>query len=84
MFHCILHTSTFKIMKKQTKIQSALESISQTVVGLGISFGIQVVLYPLLNIPVTVKQNILITSVFFFASLIRQYVIRRYFNKCKP
>jgi len=70
-------------MKKQTKIQSALESILQTVVGLGISFGIQVVLYPLLKIPVTFEQNILITSVFFCASLIRQYFIRRFFNKCK-
>jgi hypothetical protein len=70
-------------MKKQTKIQSMLESISQTVIGLGVSFGIQVILYPLLKIPVTFEQNILITSVFFCASLIRQYLIRRFFNKCK-
>lgn len=70
-------------MKKQTRVQSALESATQTVIGLGISFAIQVVLYPMLNIAVTFKQNILITAVFFCASLIRQYLIRRFFNKCK-
>ena len=70
-------------MKKQTRVQSAFESATQTVIGLGISFGIQVVLYPMLKIPVTFEQNILITSVFFCASLIRQYLIRRFFNKCK-
>jgi hypothetical protein len=70
-------------MKKQTRFQSMLESISQTLVGLAISFGIQAVLYPLLKIPVTFEQNIIITSVFFSASLIRQYFIRRFFNKCK-
>lgn len=70
-------------MKKQTRIQSAFESATQTVIGLAISFGIQVVLYPILNIPVTFKQNVLITAVFFCASLLRQYFIRRFFNKCK-
>jgi hypothetical protein len=70
-------------MKKQTRAQSALESIAQTMIGLAISFTIQVILYPLLKIPVTFKQNILITSVFFCSSLIRQYFIRRFFNKCK-
>lgn len=70
-------------MKKQTRVQSAMESIAQTMTGLAISFGIQVILYPLLKIPVTFKQNILITSVFFCSSLIRQYFIRRFFNKCK-
>jgi hypothetical protein len=69
-------------MKKQTRYQSMLESISQTVIGLAISFGIQAILYPILNIPVTFQQNIIITSVFFFASLLRQYFIRRFFNKC--
>lgn len=70
-------------MKKQSREQSILESLAQTTVGLGMSFGIQALLYPLLHIPVTMQQNILITSVFFCASLIRQYFIRRFFNKCK-
>jgi uncharacterized protein YacL len=68
---------------KQSKKHSAIESITQTVIGLITSFIIQVILYPLLNIPVTFSQNLIITFVFFVASFLRGYVIRRYFNKIK-
>lgn len=65
----------------QTKKHSIIETISQTVIGLGSSIVIQLILYPLMGIPVTLFQNIIITIVFFIASLIRGYFIRRYFNK---
>jgi uncharacterized protein YacL len=65
----------------QTKKQSAIESIANIIVGLLTSFLIQLWIYPLLNIPVTFSQNIIITIVFFLASFIRGYLIRRYFNK---
>ncbi len=68
-------------MKKQTKFLSFLESISQTIVGLFISIVIQLILYPMLNIEVSFKQNLIITFVFFLASIIRGYLIRRFFNK---
>jgi hypothetical protein len=65
----------------QSKKLSIIESVTQTVIGLGISFCIQIVIYPLMDIPVTIKQNIVITIVFFLASLIRGYFVRRYFNR---
>jgi hypothetical protein len=65
----------------QSKKLSIIESVTQTLIGLGISFCIQIVIYPLMDIPVTIKQNIIITIVFFLASLIRGYFIRRYFNR---
>ena len=65
----------------QSKKQSAFESIVNIVIGLIVSFLIQIVIYPLLEIPVTIKQNIIITIVFFLASFIRGYAVRRYFNK---
>lgn len=65
----------------QSKRKSLIESIIQTVVGLVISFAIQLVIYPLLSIPVTLNQNLIITTVFFVASIIRGYVIRRIFTK---
>ena len=68
---------------KQSKKHSAIESITQTVIGLVTSFIIQIILYPLLDIPVTFSQNLIITFVFFVASFLRGYVIRRYFNKIK-
>lgn len=66
---------------KQSKKYSAIESITNVFVGLITSFLIQLVLYPMLNIPVTFSQNIIITLVFFVASFIRGYLIRRFFNK---
>jgi high-affinity Fe2+/Pb2+ permease len=65
---------------KQSKRQSIIESITQTVIGLVTSFLIQLIIYPILNIPVTFSQNLIITFVFFLASILRGYVIRRFFN----
>lgn len=65
----------------QSKKHSLIESVTQTVVGLVVSFCIQLVIYPMLNIPVTLSQNVIITAVFFVASIGRGYIIRRIFNK---
>lgn len=65
----------------QTKKHSLIESVTNTVIGLVTSFLIQIIIYPLLNIPVSLGQNIIITLVFFMASILRGYLIRRFFNK---
>lgn len=65
----------------QSKKQSIIESIVQTLVGLFISFIIQLIIYPSLNIRVIIGQNVIITSVFFIASIGRGYLIRRIFTK---
>ena len=67
----------------QSKQKSLIESITQTVVGLVVSFVIQLVIYPMLNISVSFNQNLIITAVFFVASIIRGYVIRRIFTNKK-
>jgi len=64
----------------QSKLHSIIESITQTVIGLVTSIVLQMVLYPLLGIPVSFKQNLIITAVFFVVSIIRGYVVRRIFN----
>ena len=68
-------------MSKQTKRKSFFESIVQTLIGLLTSVLIQFILYPLMGIPVTIFQNIIITLVFFFVSIIRGYLVRRLFDK---
>jgi hypothetical protein len=65
----------------QSKKLSLLESITQTLIGLVTSILIQLILYPLMDIPVTFKQNLIITFVFFVSSILRGYFIRRYFTK---
>lgn len=67
----------------QTKKQSIIESLAQTVIGLATSIAIQMVIYPILNIPVSFGQNVIITIVFFIVSIIRGYFIRRFFNNKK-
>lgn len=66
---------------KQSKKHSALESAINVIVGLLVSIITQMVLYPILGIPVSMKQNLIITAVFFILSFVRGYVIRRIFNK---
>jgi len=65
----------------QKKKHSIFESITNVVAGIFISFAIQLVIYPILNIPVSINQNLIITAVFFIASFFRGYIIRRLFNK---
>ena len=66
---------------KQTKQKSLIESVTQTIIGLGTSILIQVILYPIMGIPVTFTQNIIITFVFFAVSIVRGYFVRRMFEK---
>ena len=61
----------------QSKKLSIIEAISNTIIGLLTSFCIQLLIYPFLNIEVSLNQNIFITFVFFIASIIRGYIVRR-------
>ena len=66
---------------KQTKRKSLIESVIQTIIGLGTSILIQIILYPIMGIPVTFSQNLIITLVFFTVSIVRGYFVRRIFEK---
>ena len=66
---------------KQSKQKSFIESVIQTIIGLGTSILIQVILYPMMGIPVTFSQNLIITLVFFTVSIVRGYFVRRIFEK---
>lgn len=67
----------------QSQKQSALESTVNVVSGLVISFIIQLVIYPILGVPMTLHQNLIASGVFFVVSLIRSYIVRRIFNNLK-
>jgi hypothetical protein len=65
----------------QSKQKSLIESVTNTIIGLVTSFIIQLIIYPALDISVSLKQNAIITIVFFVASIGRGYLIRRFFNR---
>ncbi|TVZ55622.1 hypothetical protein OD91_0877 [Lutibacter sp. Hel_I_33_5] len=64
----------------QTKKQSFLESLTNTLVGFVISFAATFVIFPLMGMQGSVAKNFLITVFFTVVSILRGYVIRRYFN----
>ena len=68
-------------MANQSKKKSILESVVSTTTGLIVSFLIQLLIYPLLDINVSTGKNIVITLIFFVTSVARGFIIRRLFNK---
>lgn len=65
----------------QTKKQSLIESIANTAVGFAISLASIFIILPALGIESTWSKNITITIYFTVISILRSYVIRRYFTK---
>ena len=65
----------------QTKRQSLLEASVNIAVGMGVAFAGQLVVFPALGIEVALRQNVAITVAFTVISLVRQYVLRRVFNR---
>ncbi len=64
----------------QTRRFSWIEAITNTMVGFIVSLLIQLAIYPIMGILVKFQQNIIITCVFTGASILRGYLIRRFFN----
>jgi predicted membrane protein len=67
----------------QTKKQSLLESLTNTMIGFVISFASTFIIFPLMGFESSASKNIIITLFFTAVSILRGYVIRRFFNKKK-
>ena len=65
----------------QTKKQSLIESLTNVLIGYSTAFVSQLLIFPLFSISVTIGDNLLIGLYFTLISLVRSYVVRRYFNK---
>ena len=65
----------------QTRKQSLIESISNIGIGYIVAVASQVVIFPLVGVTASFSQNIKIGVYFTIISLVRSYVIRRYFNR---
>jgi hypothetical protein len=67
----------------QSKKSSALEAVANTVVGWGINYSANLIVLPLFGIPISAGKAFWIGVVFTAISLVRSYVLRRYFNGLK-
>ena len=64
----------------QSKLQSMNESLVNVALGMIISMALQIVVFPAFGHAFTLAQNIGITVIFTVASILRSYVVRRWFN----
>ena len=69
---------TFK--KMQSKKSSFNEILISTFIGLIVALCSQLLIFPLYDIDITLGENIQITIFMTFVSILRGYLVRRYFN----
>ncbi len=65
----------------QTRKQSLTEAITNTAIGFGISYASTFIIFPLLGFKTGAGTNLVITLYFTAISILRGYVVRRWFNK---
>lgn len=66
---------------QQTKLDSFLEALFSTFIGFMVSLVTNMVVMPMMGIPVSFSQNLVLTIIFTFVSVARSYLVRRFANK---
>jgi hypothetical protein len=67
----------------QTRTQSLIEAGANVLVGYLVALGSQLLVFPLFSINVPFSSNLAIGAWFTVISLVRSYVLRRWFNGLK-
>lgn len=67
----------------QSRRMSAVESVTNVVVGLGVAFATQVAVFPLFGLHASTSEHIAISAIFTVVSLVRSYALRRVFNRIR-
>lgn len=65
----------------QSKRHSLLESVVNILVGYGVAIVSQLVIFPQFGIHIPIADNLLIGVWFTLISLVRSYLLRRWFNR---
>lgn len=67
----------------QSKAMSAVESIANVAIGYGVALLTQILVFPLFDIHATTQEHLAIGAIFTVVSLLRSYVLRRFFNRIR-
>lgn len=67
----------------QSRIQSLIEAWANVVVGFIVAILSQLVVFPMFDINISLSSNLAIGAWFTVISLVRSYVLRRWFNGLK-
>lgn len=65
----------------QSRTRSLTEALVNIAIGMGVALASQLALFPLYGIHVPLSTDLWLTAWFTVISLVRQYVIRRWFSK---
>lgn len=65
----------------QTHLQSLIETLTSVLLGYVVAILSQLLIFPLFGIRVAFTDNLLIAGYFTVISVLRGYVVRRWFNK---
>lgn len=65
----------------QSRKMSGVESLANVAVGYGVAVGVQLTVFPIFGMDVTLMDNLWIGAIFTVVSIIRSYLVRRLFNK---
>jgi hypothetical protein len=64
----------------QSKKMSVIETWTQMIAGYLISVGLQILIFPIFEINISIGTNFVIGLIFFVTSFLRSITIRRIFN----
>jgi hypothetical protein len=64
----------------QTRLGSLIEACANVLIGFGVALVSQIVVFPLVGIHIPLSTNLEIGLWFTAISIVRSYVIRRWFN----
>ena len=64
----------------QSKRESMIESLTSTTIGIIIGIVLNLTILPIFGYPVSWSDSLWISVIFTIVSIIRSYVIRRFFN----
>ena len=67
----------------QSRRHSLLESCCNVAIGYGVALASQLVIFPWFGINVPLRSNLAIGAWFTAVSLVRGYMVRRWFNRRK-
>ena len=67
----------------QSKFHSFIEACTTVGTGMLVAIAIQLLIFPLYDIQITMFENFQIVIIFTITSLLRVYIIRRCFNRGK-
>ena len=70
-------------MNPQTRFMSLVESVTNIAVGYWLAVVTQLLLFPLFNVEVSLRDNMLMGLVFTLVSIVRSYSLRRGFEKLR-